>query len=324
MSEMGRIYTVKMYDMSPDDVHIDAALSNLAIDYRPQGFIADQIFPIVPVSKKSDNFYVFNQGDKFRETRDYRVPGQPPNMVSFDVSSDGYNCVNYALGTYITAEEAANADVAIRSRQRRANFITDLLLINYELRVARMVTSTSNVGTYTTTASAWGTDNADPYEDAQGDIAMLEDISGYKANLVVFGKTAWRKFRDSKEIRELLYPHGGGIPKVDQVATLLEVDKVLVGGAYYNTAAKGATMALSQIWNDSVLYAYIPPKPAIDVPSFGYSFRWTVPNMPNWVVRVFPFDPKAGRQDIHVGYYQDEKIIDSNLAVLRVGVGSSQ
>jgi hypothetical protein len=46
--------------------------------------------------------------------------------------------------------------------------------------------------------------------------------------------------------------------------------------------------------------------------------------MPNLSVRTFPFDDKRGRQDIHVGMYQAEKIVDSTLGCLRVGVGSSQ
>ena len=36
------------------DMHIDVALSNMAIGYRPEGFIADMIFPLVQVQKQSD------------------------------------------------------------------------------------------------------------------------------------------------------------------------------------------------------------------------------------------------------------------------------
>jgi len=42
------------------------------------------------------------------------------------------------------------------------------------------------------------------------------------------------------------------------------------------------------------------------------------------IARVFPFDEKKGRQDVHIAYYQDEKITDSGLGFLRTGVGSSQ
>ena len=36
-------------------LHIDAALSQMAMGYRPEGFIADMIFPTVQVAKQSDD-----------------------------------------------------------------------------------------------------------------------------------------------------------------------------------------------------------------------------------------------------------------------------
>lgn len=319
------IYEVeKRYDLDPGDVHIDTAVSNILLDYRPKGFIADQIFPIVPVPKQSDKLYIVTQGDKFRPAEDARAPGTEPNLISFDVTSEGYYADNYALGTYVTREELANADLALDSRKIKSQLVMDILLLNYERRVASLVTSTSNVGSSTTTGSAWGTANADPYSDCMTDLQVVEDTKGYYPNVVVFGKSAWRKWRDSEKMQTLIFPHGGGIPTVNHAKELLEVEKVLVGGAYYNSAAEGLTMSLAKIWDDCVLYAYVPPNPSKEVPSFGYSFRWTVPGIPSMVARTFPFDDKCGRQDIHVGYYQDEKITDKYLSFLRTGTGSSQ
>jgi len=81
-----------------------------------------------------------------------------------------------------------------------------------------------------------------------------------------------RKWRESEKIQTLIFPHGGGIPTIEHAKLLLEVDKILIGGAYYNTAAQGMTMSLSKIWDDNVLYAYIAPTPSQEVPSFMYGF----------------------------------------------------
>jgi len=40
------------------DVHIDGPLANISIAYRNSGYIADQVFPNVPVTKKSDKYFV--------------------------------------------------------------------------------------------------------------------------------------------------------------------------------------------------------------------------------------------------------------------------
>ena len=44
---------LRQYDITPEDIHIDAPLSNVLLKYRPTGFIADQILPVVPVMKQS-------------------------------------------------------------------------------------------------------------------------------------------------------------------------------------------------------------------------------------------------------------------------------
>ena len=36
------------------DIHVDVPLSNVAVNYRPMGHIADMIFPVVGVQKHSD------------------------------------------------------------------------------------------------------------------------------------------------------------------------------------------------------------------------------------------------------------------------------
>jgi len=321
------------YDLVPGDVHIDAPLANILLDYRPQGFIADRIFPIVPVGKQSDVIPQVTKADRIRNPAfTLRAPGTEPRYVHFDVTSQTYFANNYALGTFLTAEEQANADMAWNTKQIRGELVMDLLMIDYELRVANLVTSGSNCGSYWTTGSAW-TDwtNASPLTDSLKDLWVAEQLSGVRPNRVVMGRLAWEHWRNSSEVLARLFPHGGGggagpaaLVSQRMAAELLEVDEVSVGGLFYNSAVKGASLTLSMAWKDMVLYYYTPGRPSRDRPAFGYSFRWNVPGMPNMTARTFPFDPKKGRTDIHVGMYQDEKIVDSTYSCLRTGVGSSQ
>ena len=47
-------------------LHIDQVLSQMAIGYRPEGFIADMIMPIVDVSKQSDLYVIWSRADRLR------------------------------------------------------------------------------------------------------------------------------------------------------------------------------------------------------------------------------------------------------------------
>ncbi len=91
--------TIKYYDASGRDVHIDAPLSEILINYRPAGSVADQIFPVVPVVHQSDVFYEFSQADLWRVENSERAPLTAAKRVDFNVTSLTYYARNYAYGT---------------------------------------------------------------------------------------------------------------------------------------------------------------------------------------------------------------------------------
>lgn len=311
------------YDVTPEDVHIDAPLANVLINYRPMGFIADQIWPVVPVTKQSDVIPKIEKAARYRREETIRSPGSEPKYIHFDVSSDTYFAVNRALGTFLTREELANADQAWNTRQVRGELVMDILMLDYEIRVAAAATATTNVGSNFTPGSLWSDwENSNALKDIQTAIDVCEDLSGYQPNRIVFGKGAWRNFKHNKYVRGALVAQGGemaGTPMLvrpNQVAQLFEVEQVLIGGTFYNTSAEDASASLSMIWGNHAVVYYAPSSPSKERPSWGYSFRWNVPGLPNLTVRTFPFDDKKGRQDVHVHLFQDEKVIDTTLAVL--------
>ena len=56
-------------------VHVNRPLSSISVAYRNDAYIADQIFPIVPVDKKSDLYFTFGKGAWFRNRSGPRAPG---------------------------------------------------------------------------------------------------------------------------------------------------------------------------------------------------------------------------------------------------------
>ena len=51
------------------DIHIDKALTNLSVKYfqDASNFIADKVFPVVPVAKQSDRYFMYKKEDWFRD-----------------------------------------------------------------------------------------------------------------------------------------------------------------------------------------------------------------------------------------------------------------
>ncbi|HFD31308.1 MAG TPA: hypothetical protein ENJ28_01150 [Gammaproteobacteria bacterium] len=310
------------------EIHIDIPLSNVAIDFTPTGMIADMIAPVVGVPNISGVIPTFDRADTYRIEDSLRAQGTEANRVTRNVSSDNFLCLNYALMDGITIEDRNNADPIYVQKlfNGGAEWLKTKLMLGWEDRIATKVTNTSNVGSSSAVGSAW-TDytNSDPLGDVQTIIDNVQDAQGVKPNRVVMSDEAWRNFRRNTTVRNLIFGinNGGGYASPEQAADLLDVDKILIGGAYKDTGAEGLSESLSQIWGDHVLAYYAPEQASIQVPSFMYSFRWQTADIPNMQVERHPFDTRRKCEDIELGYYQDEKITYSGVSFLLTNVTSS-
>jgi len=308
------------------DLHVDKILTNMALGYRPQGAIADMVFPTVEVDKQSDIYIEFSRARRLRRQDTKRTPGTPARTVYEDVGSATYYARNYALKTPLTIEDRANADPFFIAKKlnTRTQLILDDLGLDEEIRVATLVTTVGNVGSYNAVASAWN-GAGDPLGDINTTIDNVHYANGVMPNRVIFGIEAWKSFRRDSNVRNLIFGtnNGGGYPNTQQVASLLDIDQVLVGGSFQNTGQEGLSESLSTIWGQNVAVMYVPSNPDTEVPSAGYRFRWVQPGLPNRTVERHPYDPKTKSEEVEAGYYQDEKITGASYIHLLVAVNSS-
>lgn len=312
-------------------IHVDRHLSNVAINYRPQGFVADRIFPIVGVDKQTNMIKTYNQADLFRQESTLRSPGTSANKIDTAVSSISYVCQNYALKADVTIEDRANADAAFLRdlEEGRVMRVQDALSLDWDVRVANQVTSSSNVGTATNVGSAW-TDltNSDPLGDIWAKMDEVEDATGYRPNRVMFSGDAWRYAARNATIIDkvrMTGVSGGGMnATVQDMASLLQVEEINVGFGYYNAAEEGQPIDLQRTWGDHVLVYYAPDRSSVELPSFGYTFRWTAPGLPNMTVERLPYNPFEKVDEVEIGYYQDELVTAKPLGALVMHTTSSQ
>lgn len=303
------------------DLYLDVPLSNVVMNYRPMGMVADLIAPIVDVPKQSGGMIEFSQADLLRVEDDTRAPGTQAKLITLGVSSQTYFCNNYALKASVVLEDRFNADAiyAATMFEGRAMRLTDKLMLNWENRVSLMVGSASNVGSSAAVSSIWTGSGADPLADINTAIDNVQGATGYRPNRVLFGRKAWNAFRRHSTVRNLIFGtnNGGGYPSTRGVGDLLEMETVLVSQAFKNTAEENIAKSLSNVFPaESVLVYYAPQRPSVDAPSFMYSYRVTGAGIPNMQVERHPYDGKTKSDEIEVGYYQDELITSSALGFL--------
>jgi hypothetical protein len=316
--------SVKTYDATGRELHVDVPLSQLVVNYRTQGLLGEFIFPVVTVTKQSDMIPIIPLGEFLKEEACFRAPGTEARMVRFNVGTAGYFCKNYALKYPITVEDRENQDRVWNLRENGAYFISDLIRISKERRVCNIVNSGSNVNTAFVPKSAWNL-GGNPLECINAALNRVQDVTGFRPNVGVMGLNAWRSTRQNSAIRGYLFPHGGGLPTTKQVADLLELGDLQVAQGYYNTAAENFAATLSPFMSDAFYGFFLPGGAVIGpLPRYGATFRWQLAGVPSMTVEVHAFDQKTKSEEVEVGVYDDERVIDTRLGVSILGVNSSQ
>lgn len=310
----------------PRDLHLAQLLTQMAMGYTPQGIIAPDFFPVVRVPKQLDAYAIFSRQEAMTNESQLRAPGTEARKITRSVTSATFFCQNYALKTEMVLEDRVNMDAVYAAQLvgGRGKYVLNKLMLGWDVRVSNLVNSTSNVGSSATVGSAWNGAGA-PLSNIWTAIDNARYRTGYRPNKIVFGTKAWDSFSRDTTVRNLIFGvnNGGGYPTLDQVARVFGLETALIGGSLSSTANEAQAEAVSVVWPDNVLVAYMPPSPSIDDPSFGYTFRWSAPGIPELNIEVHPFDDKIKSDEIEVGFYQDERITGPEYGFLLYSVNSS-
>lgn len=310
----------------PGDLHLSQLLTQMAMGYQPQGIIADQIFPVVRVIKQIDTYAVFSRQEMLTVESTVRAPGTQARKITRSVGTGTYRAKNYALKTELTVEDGVNMDAAFAAGLvgGRSKFMLNKLYLDWDLRVSNKVNSTSNVGSSAAPSSSWSGAGS-PLTNLWTAIDNVRYATGYRPNQLTYGPRAWDSFSRDTTVRNLIFGtnNGGGYPSLEQVKNVFQIDKALLSGAFQSTANEAQAEAISAVWIDNVLVTYCPSAPTMEDPSFGYTFRWSNPELAELQIETHPYDDKIKAQEFETGFYQDEVITGASYGFLVNNVNSN-
>jgi hypothetical protein len=306
------------------DVHIDRPLSNLVLGFEPHSTIVQDFLPIVDVRKQSDLYFKYDKGAFFRipaNNGTARAPKTKGRVVNFNVSSDSYYANNYALVDEISYETLANEDDPLKIKEKSARFVHDLLMLDMEDRVASQITSGSNLGSYAAVSSKWsdGTaGNSDPFGDIETAKESVRATTGYDPNYIIFGREVYNSLINHADIIDRIKYVQKGVVTRDLLASLFDVEVVLIGNAIKNTGEEGQSDSFSSVWGkNTIVGKFAPPNTDGRDPSLMYGMRWTNPMFGTpMAVEVWDDPDHSAFTNVRVGYYQDEKIAAPELGYL--------
>lgn len=273
------------------DIHIDKALTTISIKYMqdPAGFIAGQVFPMVPVKKQSDRYFVYLREDWFRDDAKERAPGTESAGGDYEIdNTPTYFCKKYAFHKDVTEEDRANSDDPLMPDEDAVQFVTDKLLLNKENKWANTffkagVWAFDKTGN---TAALADTDddefiywddyaNSTPIEDMTKYATEQSEVTGKRPNTIVMGRRAYDALKNHPDFLDRVKYTQKGVVTTDLIAQMFDVERILVANAIQNTAAKGLDASMSFIMGNHVLLCYTTNAPAIKTATAGYTFVWT-------------------------------------------------
>jgi len=297
------------------DVHIETALSQISVAYRNGVYIAEQVFPRVGVTKKSDYYFVFDKGAWFRDEVAVRAPGTRAARVDYTISTASYVCVTYAIAKAIPDEVRENADQPLRPDVEATEFVTDALLRAQEIRVANVITGSTNWAYAACPAYYWSNDSSCPLDEIEAAIDAVISRIGRAPNVAVMSWDVWRRLKNHPDCMDRIkYTRASGRVEPEDLASWFGLEKVLIGTALKDTSKEGVTSSLSYIWGDDFWVGYVPPNPALMTPAAGYILEWQAR-------KVMRFREEQERQDvIEASHCVDEVVTASDAGALIVDV----
>jgi hypothetical protein len=272
---------------TPKSAHVDSAMSQISVMHKNQIFIADRVFPSVPVKKQSDYFFKFLKGAWFRNEAGLRGPGGRARRGGYPVTTDSYHCKEYAFAHPIPIELINNADEAIRPWQTGIVFATDLVMLAKEKIVSDLVVTAGNWTSSEDVEAGWVAGSGNTFiADVLGAKETVRKLIGRYPNAMIIEAKTFKQIKlEDTVLDRIKYSGTQGRPAdvtTQTLAQLFELDEVMIGGSIYSSAEEivgGADWTAVDLWETTAtkggafLY-YRPPSPGLEVPAAGYCFNW--------------------------------------------------
>jgi len=273
------------------NVHIDKILTQISVGWPNNGFVGEALFPTVQVNKQSDIYYVYGREGWLPERGDERAPGTEANEIpGMQVSTQPYYAKEHALQIAVTDEERENADSPLSPDRDATELLTSKIMLGKELLIRNLAVTAANYATGNTVTLA-GVDRWDS-GDAAGSHPIADIRAGFTAihaklfmrpNTAMVPYQVMTALEDHNDFLDRIKYSERAIFAPELMSAIFGLDRWIVPGVGYNTAVNyGATETLGYVWGDDVVLAWVPPRPGLKTPAYGYEFRWGPQFVDRW------------------------------------------
>lgn len=267
-----------MPGFQPDivDVHVDKLLTQISIGYSNPDYIAAKVAPIVIVEKESDIIPQYVQDFWFRDVARPIAPGEKAPRSGFNLDNTlKYLVTENAIAKEIPDRLRQNTDAPYDLDADGAKWVAEMIQLRQEIDFAtnKFTTSVWNTdrvgGTNFTKWSDYGL--SDPIVDLRKDRRTIRQAIGRSGNTLLLGELVMDVLIDHPLLVERVKYQGNDVTE-DLLKRLLRLDNVIVAASMQATNLEGASLSLSDLFDDDALLLYLPKSIGKFQPSAMYTF----------------------------------------------------
>lgn len=257
--------------------HIDAIATNMSVAYIQQqsAFIASKVFPIIPVEKPSNKYFIFDKNAWFVDSMERRPPSSESAGSGYTISTDNYSCDVWALHKDIDDQLRETYDQPLDPDRNAAQWLTQMGLLRMEIQWVADYFTTGVWATDVTPSNLWSDYAAsNPIKDVRTGVRSILITTGFKPNKLVLGYDVWNTLQDHPDIVDRMKTTDDKVVTTGLLAKIFNIEQVLVAESVKATNNEGGTAAYDFIHGKHALLVYSNPAPAIEMPSAGYTYMW--------------------------------------------------
>ena len=261
--------------MSQNRAIQDKLLTGVSNGYYPEGLIADKVLPFIQSKNSTGKLGSYGTAH-LRIERDLAGGRAEARRVQTKVyNTTGYEIEDHALEDVVTEKDYNNVEDPFDAEEDTVLGLTSLINLSKEKALSDALSSTSVVSqnvTLSGTAQFSDYDNSDPLARFSTARSTVKSAAGSPPDTAVMSWEVAQKLKYHPQLLDFLgfkFARPGGL-SFEELAQALEVKRILIGSASYESAVEGQTSAMLPVWGKHIVFGVLPEKSAKRQISGGY------------------------------------------------------
>jgi len=264
--------------MPQEVAQVNKYLTGVSNRITPQGYISEVILPLINVKQTTGTLADYGNSHLRIDTTLTVGKNKYPEVDTRTYATQTYAIEKHGLTDVVTEEDKANVELPFNAEQDTCQELMDKIWLEKEKGLADAITNTANL---TQNVTLSGTDqlsdyaNSDPLLRFSNARSVIYNAVGKAPNAAIMSWDVWNKIRYHPDLLDNLgfkHNRAGGL-KQQELANSMDVERLIIGEAVYNSAKQGQPDVIAPVWGKHIVFAVLPKAAAKRQISLGYRLQ---------------------------------------------------